>query len=612
MRRILFLLCFLSGFYVIVNAESFRFALFTDLHVQMANNNAANDLIAAVEDVNALNDIDFIIVSGDITEHGDLLSLQKAKGILDKLHKPYYITLGNHETKWSESGCTDFSRVFGDDKFSFMHKGIYFIGFATGPIIKMGDGHIVPQDIEWVKNQLDKLIKNQKIIAITHYPLQNGDVDNWYDMTDVLRKYNVQAVLNGHYHRNALLNYDGLPGIINRSTLSSKDTKGGYSLYTISDTLQVFEKIINKEPRHWLDLLIEDRNYGEPNASIRPSFDVNKLNKNIKTKWLINSKTAIYTSPFIANKKVYYGDDLGVFHCLSLENGKSIWSFKTKSRIISSPAVGSKQVVFGSTDGNIYSLDAETGKQNWKFETSKAVMGCPLIQNDTVFIGSSDGFFRAINLNSGKLIWEFGGIQNYIETRAVLANGKVMFGAWDSYFYALNSNNGNLVWKWNNEKTTMHLSPAAVLPVVADNKVFITAPDRFWTALDINTGKVIWRTNQHEVRETIGISSDKKVVYSRCMNDSVVAISTQSDTPKVLWKTYAGFGYDHNPSMLIENKGTIIFGTKNGLLLGINAKNGSVNWRYKIGNSIINTIAPISKNECVLTTTEGLIIRLKY
>jgi outer membrane protein assembly factor BamB len=428
----------------------------------------------------------------------------------------------------------------------------------------------------------------------------------------LLRKYNVQAVLGGHYHRNVIFSYDGIPGIINRSTLKAKETTGGYSLYTISDSIHVAEKKTDQAERKWMAIAVEPKQYGAPDLALRPSYAINQNVKNVKEVWRLDTRVGIYTSPAVHGKHVYYGDDLGIFHCVKLSNGKSVWSFKTGSRIISSPTVSNNKVVFGSTDGNIYCLDAKSGKLIWKVATAKAVMGCPLIQNDTVYIGGSDGCFRALRLSDGKLIWAFDKLKNYVETRPVIANGKVMFGVWDSYFYALNVNDGSLAWKWNNGQTGMHYSPAAVLPVVSANKVFITAPDRFWTALDVETGKVVWRTKQHEVRETVGLSEDGKVVFSRCMNDSVMAVDALADYPKLLWKTNAAFGYDHNSSMLIERGGTVVFGTKNGLLLGIDAKNGNVLWRYKIGNSIINTITALSKNECVLTTTEGVVARIKY
>lgn len=612
MKKTAFYFLLFICFSVSSAASSFRFALFTDLHIQMNQSQPAEDLQNAVDDLNALSGIDFVIVDGDISESGDLASLQNAKKILDGIKIPYYITVGNHELKWSESGATDFSKVFGDDKFSFMHKGIRFIGFATGPIIKMGDGHIAPQDIDWVSNQLSQTGKQTPVIIATHYPLQNGDVDNWYDMTDVLRKYNVQVILNGHYHRYGILNYDQIPGIINRSTLRGKDNVGGYTIYTVSDSLKVYEKQIGKNELNRLNIKLDTRHYDAPDLQLRPDESINTNYKNVREVWKSDTHTGIYTTPAITENRLYYGDDSGFLNCLNVSDGKNIWKFKTGSRIISSPAVGKNRVVFGSTDGNIYCLDTKTGNQIWKFATSRAVMGCPLIINDTIYIGGSDGNFRALDLKSGQLIWAFDQIKSYVETRPVYSNGKIMFGAWDSYFYALNAKNGQLVWKWNNGSNRMHFSPAAVWPVVSGEKVFITAPDRYWTALDVETGKQLWRTKQYEVRETVGLSKNGKMVLSRCMNDSVIALDATSDHPSLIWKINAAFGYDHNPSMLVDNEGTIIFGTKNGLVTGLNTKNGKINWQHKIANSIVNTVQPVSKNECILTTTGGLVVRLKY
>lgn len=613
MRKLLYLLLFLLPVqFVAVATEPFRFALFTDLHISVSNPAPAEDLRNAVNDVNAQKGIDFVLVSGDVSESGDFESLKAAKAILDKLQMPYYITAGNHETKWSESGATDFIRIFGNDKFSFSHKGCQFIGFLTGPIIKMGDGHIAPQDIDWVKAELTKTGKTTPVFIITHYPLLTGDVDNWYEMTDVIRQFNIQAILNGHYHRNVLLDYDGLPGIVNRSTLRGKAEVGGYSIYAVSDTIHVYEKKIGQPAEQWFMMPFEPRVYDTPNPALKPKFEVNKTYKSVKELWRRDTRVAIYGTPAVYNKQIFFGDDLGTMNSVSLKNGNPLWKYKTEGRIISSPAVGSGKIVFGSTDGVIYCLDAANGGLSWKYNTPKAVLGCPVIKGDTVFIGCSDGCFRALSLASGSLIWQFTQLTGYVETRPVIADAKVFFGAWDTNFYALNTANGTLAWKWNNGMKGIHYSPAAVVPVYANNKVFITAPDRYWTALNAQTGAVVWRTNQHEVRETAGLSENGKVVFSRCMNDSVVALDATSNNPKVLWKTSAGYGYDHNPSMLSNKDGVIVFGTKNGLLLGINAKNGEVLWRHKIGNSIINTVTMLPKRECLLTTTEGVVARIKY
>jgi glucose dehydrogenase len=65
--------------------------------------------------------------------------------------------------------------------------------------------------------------------------------------------------------------------------------------------------------------------------------------------------------------------------------------------------------------------------------------------------------------------------------------------------------------------------------------------------------------------------------------------------------------------MPLEKDGTLWVSTKNGLLLGMEAKTGKVLWRHKIGNSILNTPLPLGNKECIFTSSEGTItyIRVK-
>ena len=226
-----------------VHNISFSFAQFTDVHISQSNENNTEDLRRAVEDVNMQEHIAFVLVSGDIAETGDYKSLMVAKRELDMLNCPYYIVPGNHDTKWSESGATDFKRIFGDNRFRLQFNGFLFLGINTGPIIKMGDGHVSPQDVIWVERQLENVGKRMPVLIVTHYPLKSGDVDNWWMLTDVVRKYNVQSFLGGHYHRNMVHSYDGIPGILCRSTLRAKEEFGGYTVYDMGeDSLFVSEK----------------------------------------------------------------------------------------------------------------------------------------------------------------------------------------------------------------------------------------------------------------------------------------------------------------------------------------------------------------------------------
>jgi outer membrane protein assembly factor BamB len=555
------------------------------------------------------------VVTGDLTENGDLASIQSIKNALDQLNVPYYAASGNHETTWSESGVMDFSRVFGDSRFAFTHNDMYFIGFNSGPVIRMADGHVAPQDITWLKHNLDSVSAagNTPIFVFTHYPLRNGDVDNWYDVTDVLRQHNVQCIMGGHYHRNLHFDCDGISDVLNRSNMRDKDGNNGYAIIQITDSIRFFEKRINETARQWLSLPFEKKTYGPSNQELRPDFTINKEYANVQRVWHCSLKGGIYSTPVTDGRSLFIGDDVGCLYSLNLKSGKTNWTFNTGMRIVGSPAVSEGVVVFGSANYNIYGLDAKTGKELWHISTNQAVMGAATIENGIAYIGGGDGRMFAIDIHTGKIKWSFDELKNYVLTRPLVYNQKLYFGTWDTHFYALNLADGSLAWKWNNGNGNPKLSPASVWPVAANGKIFITAPDRYFTCLDAETGEQVWRTKEYKVRETVGLSEDGKTVYSKCMWDTIVAMDATVAEPITRWATHAGFGYEHNPAMPLEKDGTLWVSTKNGLLLGVDAQNGNVMWRHKIGNSILNTPLPLSGTECIFTSSEGTItyIRVK-
>lgn len=613
MKKVLILLALLFVALPTLVAQPFRFALVTDTHISK-NPTSIEDLQNSVKQINATPNIDFVLVTGDITEEGDRNSLQIAHDILNGLKAKYYIILGNHETKWSESGVTAFSHIFGAERFEFEHNGFLFLGFNSGPLMRMADGHVSPQDITWLKEELSKVGKEKPVILATHYPLQDGDVDNWFDVTDAVRPYNIRAFLGGHYHSNRLLSYDGIPGILNRSNLRAKDSVGGYSVYDVTpDSIIVYEHKIGSEMKEWASLSLQKKYYDEKGASNKyPDFSVNQTFSQVKESWIVRSGVGIYSSPAYADKRVYVGDDRGVLTCYELKSGKKLWAFQSGNRIVGTPAVEKGVVVFGSADKNIYGLNAKSGKVIWTVNASEPVLGAVRIENEVAYIGASDHTFRAIEIKTGRVRWAYNQVKGYIETRPLIEGNKVIFGAWDNTLYALDKTDGKELWKWTGGLTRMHFSPAAVWPVAAYGKVFITDPERAMTAINLETGETVWRTKQSVVRETIGLSEDKERVYSKTMNDSIVCFATQGDKPHQLWVSNVGFGYEHAPSMPVEKDGIVFGSTKSGLIFTLEPLTGKVLWKHKVGNSLISTVIPINRHQVLFTATGGEIGLLEW
>ena len=609
----------LLPFMVQAQQAVFRFAQLTDIHLSPNNPNPTEDLLRSIAQINATDSIDFVLVTGDIAEEGDRATMEKVKSCLDLLKVKYYVALGNHETKWSDSGCTAFGEIFGGERFEFEHKGFLFLGFNSGPLMRMAYGHVVPQDIRWMTETMDRYNAgnsrpDKPVILVTHYPMTEGDVDNWYEVTDAVRPYNIRLFIGGHYHRDRDLRYDGIPGILMRSNLRDKDEKPGYGIYEITeDSILVYTQRIGEPKRQWAAFSLTDSYYDRNGKAQKyPDFSVNKEYAQVQEQWIVQTGAGIYCSPAVEKDKVFVGDDLGRLTAYALKNGKKLWSFQSGKRIVGTPAVSEGIVVFGSADCKIYGLDAQNGNLLWTVEAAEPVLGAVTIENSIAYIGASDHTFRAVNIRTGEVKWAFAGVRGYIETKPLVTDNKVIFGAWDNTLYALNKADGKELWKWTGGLTRMHFSPAAVWPVAADGKVFITDPQRAMTAIDIETGNTVWRTFQSMVRETIGLSEDKERIYSKTMNDSIVCYSTKGDQPHKLWASNVGFGYEHAPSMQVEKNGVVFGSTKEGLIFALEATTGKVLWKHKTGNSLISTVVPLDNNRVLFTATSGETGMLKF
>lgn len=592
--------------------RAFRFIHISDTHIGSPNGSAEEDLRRTVRDINQMNDVAFVILTGDITELGTDAQIALAKEILDSLKVKYYIIPGNHDTGWSESGGVSFTRAFGYDKFQFDHNGIRFIGCASGPYVRMSDGHVPRNAIVWLDSLLAKTPKEQPIIFCNHYPIDNG-LDNWYEITDRLKKHNTLLIICGHGHTNKAFDFEGIPGVMGRSNLRAKAPLGGYNIVDVrSDSIIYTERRPGEDTlRTWTKVKVETHRYDAAQKFERPSYALNTQYAQVKAAWTFASDANVISTPAVTKDLVIAGNQNGEVMALSLKDGKKKWSFKTEGAIFSSPAVQAEQVVLGSGDGNVYCLNSRNGKLNWKTKTGAAVLGCPVIVRDTVFIGGSDHHFMALNIKNGDVYWKFDGLEGPVVSTPLIYNNLVIFGAWDKHLYAVNRSDGQLAWKWNPGFTVINFSPASCIPVAHDNVVYVVTPNRTISAIDAVTGATLWQNSETRVRESIGISEDGKWVYGKTMQDTIVAYATSHTAQHPAWLMHAGFGYEHVPSMLIERSGQVFFGTRNGVVYSIDPAKQTINWAHKIDNSMVNTVRVLDKKHIIASTMDGKIALLE-
>lgn len=303
-----------------------------------------------------------------------------------------------------------------------------------------------------------------------------------------------------------------------------------------------------------------------------------------KIKWEFKTSQALFSSPVIFEKIIYFGSTDSVLYAINLESGREEWRSHTCGEIRSNVCINSNCLYLNGGDGNIYALDKNSGKELWTFKTKSEkkvdfadyFQSTPVLYNNILLFGMGDGTFYALNSKTGKSIWKFI-TGNAVHSKPAVSNGKVFFGSFDGYVYALDLENGNLVWKF---KTVGHnyfpLGEVQGSPEVYKNLVYIGARDYNVYALDQEKGYCHW--NKAFTRGW-GLNSNvhDSVLYIGSADERVL-IAAHPDTGTEFWKINMEFLVFGNNAY---SENMLYIGTTNGKLHGINKFTGEIIWSFE-------------------------------
>lgn len=126
----------------------------------------------------------------------------------------------------------------------------------------------------------------------------------------------------------------------------------------------------------------------------------------------------IYTSPVVADGKVYVVDGSGVVWCLDVGTLNVLWKFESKGgpqnvNNVSSPAVAGANLHFGTTSGLYYVLNRETGAVVAEVDCAEPVFGSPAVGKDRVYFATLGSRVFSLTFD-GKVVWEWDFVKEVI------------------------------------------------------------------------------------------------------------------------------------------------------------------------------------------------------
>ncbi len=126
----------------------------------------------------------------------------------------------------------------------------------------------------------------------------------------------------------------------------------------------------------------------------------------------------VYTSPVVADSRIYIVDGSGVAFCINAENLEVIWKVATRGgpencNNVSSPAIVGEYLHFGTMSGWYYVLDRETGDVVKTIDCRDPIFSAPVVGNDRVYFVTLGSQVHAVQPN-GDVVWKWDFVKEVI------------------------------------------------------------------------------------------------------------------------------------------------------------------------------------------------------
>lgn len=570
MNRLKFLSLFLFLPLIWINGQNLNFVWLTDVHVGYDKSDSV--ILKQIEQINSLDDVGFVVVTGDISELGKWDQLEKASNLFKKINKKVFVIPGNHDVKWTEMGGMEFSQIFDDNKFRFDTLNYVFLGLNTGIVLRGGGGHITPEDIKWLEENLEKIPLNKEVFFFAHHPL-NHDVDNWYKVTNLLRKRNLKAIMVGHGHVNKELDFDFLPGFMGVGSTSKTKLYGFNVVELTQNNLKISSVASFRSDSSLTDTVFTWYNSPKvPGINPVPTDSSDFIDYKVAKKGItIDLKKTMVSSP-VPYKTGFIAATLeGVIYNYDLQ-GELLWWVDLNANVVSRPVIIGKNVFAGNVGGDIYQIDLETGDVLQSLGISEAItsqlVSFPAIfrdrQTDALLIGTSNGTMYAYEATDLTPMWKNEDAKGRIESLPIVLDNRVVFSAWDGMTYCIDLRTGKLNWKWS-ENVNFYYSTASCIPVTNGDYVWVVSPDKSVSCIDVLLGKTQWSNKDFNAWESLGLSQDGKTVFIKSIDDDFHTVNAANGKKIKSWKLK--WGLDTNPIQIREFDNNVLFGRKNGKIV---------------------------------------------
>ena len=473
---------------------------------------------------------DLIVVSGDLTNRGELAELSRFREAQETVSTPVFPLFGGHDgnEERHEGGSADntftrnFEAVLGPSYYSFDWGGRHFAFYPNE------QSFFSPEDQErkevWFWADLALQPVDREIVVVVHTPPP-------ISFLEALSRYNVRLVLHGHWHSSKVFSYKEMVvaatpafcfGGIDTSprgyrvarfgeegaevelcahkptgvSLPSGDTPVEISFDEMGLHLRWEQQLPGGLHRaapvqagDQMLLSLRDEGYPARNGICCIEVGSGDLVWHARTDATVKNSVAVDDGICVAVSVT------GRVHALEQASGRLLWHANLPGYpdrwIYTSPVIAEGTLYTGAKAGYA-AFDLKTGEQQWyvPFEDSDnwSCYASPQVYEDLLLLLVPRRGLMALDRQSGDVVWEQQIGVEYPYPTPVVSGDLLVSGGDSSHLTALRAISGEVVW----DKPILPSSyPTGLL--VRDGLIYATTPEGEALCFDFNSGALLWR-----------------------------------------------------------------------------------------------------------------------
>jgi outer membrane protein assembly factor BamB len=567
----------------------------------------------------------FVAVTGDLTdnatdaEFGFYLDATAASDV------PVWPGLGNHEFDTSagpdyRDRVETYRRYVGPEWYSFSYGDRHFV------MLDSMDGVDQPEQLEWLRDDLERHAQDRQVVAMFHAPLvtpRSWSLPEIWEYVELLESYDTRLLLAGHTHTNTIDHdvVDGAVHVITNSPRSTRDeTPNGWRLVEFD----------GEELRVPFREFHVDRSL----TLTHPSPD------GLVTAGPTTIQANFYDATVRADRARFRIDD-GNWHELS-RTGARTWSAdhdlsdlplgdldltvevtdragrtERETATFTLTAPGTLRATADGTPWAPRNADGDPTNATpdivepplhlaWSHRTGGTILvSDPSIVDGMVYVGVRDeddiahAGVHAVDVGSGELRWHHR-TRASVQASPAVADGRVHVSTIAGEFLAIDATTGDLLWRRTANGSDPDRDPAWSYqsPTVADGVVFqpySTSGGLRVMAMDADTGEDVWWTEQtighrNSVWNAPTVAGDLVVVYDHGNN----LIALDRTTGEQVWRRSVTANQRGEP---IHVDGKLVIAERRDALGVYDASTGQRLWHYQEPGEAGGTLGTVAVSD---------------